>query len=99
MIPIIPRIPAPSCSLTYKLYNVAAAWGPLETIPAKMIKDIPFPIPFSVICSPNHIKIAVPAVNVNVTVKKEITDPPSETALLMPIYSMEAWKNPSSTAP
>ena len=29
----------------------------------KRIIDIPFPTPFSVICSPNHIKKAEPAVN------------------------------------
>ncbi len=39
--------------------------GSLETIPAKMIKEIPLPIPFSVILSPNHIKNAVPAVKVS----------------------------------
>jgi hypothetical protein len=30
--------------------------GKPETIPAKIIIEIPLPIPFSVICSPNHIK-------------------------------------------
>ena len=38
-------------------------------IPAKMIKDVPFPIPYSVICSPNHIINAVPAVNDNTIIK------------------------------
>ncbi|MNP17709.1 hypothetical protein D3C76_1101480 [compost metagenome] len=35
----------------------------MATIPAKIRIEIPFPIPFSVICSPNHIRKAVPAVN------------------------------------
>jgi len=35
---------------------------------AKIINDIPFPIPRSLICSPTHIKKAVPAVSV-MTVK------------------------------
>ena len=37
------------------------ALGIPETIPAKMIKEIPFPIPLCVICSPSHIKSIVPA--------------------------------------
>jgi len=32
--------------------------------PAKMIREIPLPIPRSVICSPSHMMNAVPAVNV-----------------------------------
>ena len=31
------------------------------TIPEKIIKEIPFPTPLKVICSPNHIKKVVPA--------------------------------------
>ena len=34
------------------------------TIPANINKEIPFPIPRSLICSPTHIRKAVPAVNV-----------------------------------
>ena len=32
-------------------------------IPTNIIIDIPFPIPLLVICSPSHIKSAVPAIN------------------------------------
>ena len=42
--------------------------GILATIPAKIIIDIPFPIPLSVISSPSHIRNAVPAVNDTVIV-------------------------------
>ena len=35
--------------------------GRLATIPEKIIIEIPLPKPFSVICSPNHIKNIVPA--------------------------------------
>ena len=38
--------------------------GMPTTIPAKIINEIPFPIPRSLICSPTHIKNAVPAVRV-----------------------------------
>ena len=33
-------------------------------MPAKMINEIPLPIPRSVICSPNHMMKAVPVVSV-----------------------------------
>ena len=40
---------------------VTKALGISATIPAKIISEIPFPIPLWVICSPNHIKKIVPA--------------------------------------
>ena len=40
---------------------VTKALGISATIPAKIIREIPFPIPRWVICSPNHIKKIVPA--------------------------------------
>ena len=40
---------------------VTRALGISATIPAKIIKDIPFPIPLWVICSPSHIQKSVPA--------------------------------------
>ena len=46
----------------------AIAAGRPETIPAKIIIDIPLPIPRSVTCSPNHIKKSVPATRVDTQV-------------------------------
>ena len=40
---------------------VTNALGISATIPEKIIKEIPLPIPLCVICSPNHIKKIVPA--------------------------------------
>ena len=51
------------------LNNSPKAPGILATIPANIIKEIPFPTPFSVIRSPIHIKIRVPTV-VTITVEK-----------------------------
>src|ERR1700686_3569829 len=34
-------------------------------MPAKMISEIPLPMPYSVISSPNHISMMVPAVSTN----------------------------------
>ncbi len=41
--------------------------GKFTTIPAKMISDMPLPIPRSVICSPNHMMKQVPVVRVSST--------------------------------
>jgi hypothetical protein len=40
-------------------------------MPAKMISDIPLPIPRSVICSPSHIMKAVPAVSVMTVIMRK----------------------------
>ena len=46
------------------------AAGNRATIPAKMINEMPFPIPRSVICSPSHIKKPVPAVKVMTVIRR-----------------------------
>jgi len=46
--------------------------GNPATIPAKIIIEIPFPIPFSLICSPSHIKNKVPVVNVTTVTKLNV---------------------------
>ncbi len=38
--------------------------GNRATIPAKMMREMPLPIPRSVICSPSHMRNAVPEVRV-----------------------------------
>ena len=43
--------------------------GSPETILMKIIIDIPFPIPLSLTCSPNHIKNIVPVTNVTIVEK------------------------------
>ena len=52
---------------------VTRALGISATIPAKIISDIPFPMPLWVICSPSHIKKIVPAtIVVTVEILKKI---------------------------
>jgi len=45
-------------------WNVVQVWmtacGMRATMPAKMIREMPFPMPRSVICSPSHMMKAVP---------------------------------------
>jgi glycine hydroxymethyltransferase len=48
-------------SASFEVRSCATASGVLPTIPAKIIRDVPFPIPLSVICSPIHIRSIVPA--------------------------------------
>ena len=52
---------SPAC---INLTVLIMALGNRATIPAKIMSDIPFPIPLSVICSPNHMIKAVPDVRV-----------------------------------
>ena len=60
-------------SITYVLTTELTAVGILDTIPAKIIIEIPLPKPFSVISSPSHTINAVPAVNVNTITKNDNT--------------------------
>ena len=41
------------------------ALGSLATMPANMMREMPLPMPFSVICSPSHMRNEVPAVRVS----------------------------------
>ncbi len=49
--------------------NVETAEGRRPTIPAKMMKLTPLPIPFSVISSPSHMSRMEPAVRVRIWVR------------------------------
>ncbi|OPY60139.1 MAG: hypothetical protein A4E62_03218 [Syntrophorhabdus sp. PtaU1.Bin002] len=50
----------------------AIAFGILATMPAKMISEIPLPIPFSVICSPSHMINDVPPVRVIIVMSRKL---------------------------
>ncbi len=89
----MPTPPWPT--LVIKLRNVA---GNLAMIPVKMIRDIPFPIPFSEIFSPNHIKKAVPAVNV-VIIRSTDSAPVSFSAPRIPNVMAVPWMTARITAP
>ncbi len=67
----------------------AKALGISATIPEKIIKEIPFPTPLKVICSPSHIKKVVPATkDIVVIILKDI--PGS-------ITRFHAFSNPTAT--
>ncbi len=50
------------------LTNAWRAPGARLTMPAKMMKLMPLPMPFSVISSPSHIRVTEPAVRVTIWV-------------------------------
>ncbi len=47
------------------------AAGNPETMPEKMMREIPLPTPRSVICSPSHIMKSAPVTSVVVATKKK----------------------------
>ena len=49
----------------------STAEGKLTTIPAKMMSDMPLPMPRSVICSPSHMMNAVPVVRVSTVIRRK----------------------------
>ena len=59
--------------------------GKPATIPAKIIIDIPLPIPLSVICSPSQIKNIVPVTNVTTPVMKK-PKPGSSTRVVEDVF-------------
>ena len=46
------------------LKNCASAAGISAMMPVKMIREMPFPMPRAVICSPSHIRKSVPPTSV-----------------------------------
>ena len=71
-------------------YEVEAkVGGKLATMPTKISREIPLPIPRAVICSPSHIKNTVPPVNVTIVVNKN-SQPGSET-IDCPLAAVNPW--------
>ena len=76
-------------ALSWKVVQVwMAACGMRATMPAKMISEMPLPMPRSVICSPSHMMKAVPAVSV-ITVSSRKPQPftSSGTTLSLPAFT------------
>ena len=56
--------------------------GSPTTMPAKMMREMPFPMPRSVICSPSHMTKAVPVVRVRIAIRTNGIFPPSDVGSL-----------------
>ena len=85
---------APSWRLVHRLL---IPLGILATMPAKIISEIPFPIPLSLICSPSHMRKAVPAVSTSIITMTENTLSSTMASLNSPMVSPTACINPSTT--
>ena len=80
---IMTRSPSSTNSLSSPVADAACtsdtiAEGRRTTMPAKMMSEIPLPIPFSEICSPSHMISAVPVVSV-IMVRRRNPQPGSGT--------------------
>jgi len=66
------RIPA-KLPFDFKILDriTITACGRFTTMPAKMIRDMPLPIPRSVICSPSHMMNVVPVVSVSTVISRK----------------------------
>ena len=62
---------SPICPVRSWSNVVITARGRPLTIPAKMMSDIPLPMPRSVICSPSHMMNAVPVVSVSTVIRRK----------------------------
>ena len=77
---------APRCTCWIELKT---AVGKPATMPAKMMSEMPLPIPRSVICSPSHMTNAVPVVRVRIAMRTNASlpasDPGSRSARMRPL--------------
>ncbi len=71
-----------------------SARGRSATMPAKMIIDMPLPMPRSVICSPSHIRNIVPVTSEIVAVNRKLKPPPPIATPLFcsAMAAPKAWK-------
>ena len=82
------------------------ARGRLATIPAKMMSEMPLPIPRSVICSPSHMMKIVPVVRVRIVISRKAHPgcgtsgtPPGATCFSSHRAMPLAWMNARRTVP
>jgi len=101
---ITARMPISPVDMSRKVLKTPS--GPRQTIPAKMISEIPFPIPRSVICSPSHMMKAVPAVSVMTVMRRKpqpgvitMEAPVGPAMFSRPTAMPKPWMRDSSTVP
>ena len=89
----------------HQLESWAIAAGMPMTMPAKMISEMPLPMPRSVICSPSHMMNAVPVVSVIMHISRK-PQPGSSTAPAPPnwpfssaIAMQRLWNSASAIVP
>ena len=82
------------------------AFGILATMPAKMMSDMPFPMPCSVICSPSHMRNDVPAQSVIMLMSRKpqpglytTSSPPAPRICSRPTAMPKPWMRLITTVP
>src|SRR6185437_507240 len=97
---------AESCPLLAMLKVWVSACGRPATMPAKMISEIPLPMPRSVICSPSHIRNMLPAVSPITDAKMNpkpgsytTGTPPEMPSFCSAIAMPKAWNADNPTVP
>ena len=80
--------PAESVSALTASTSVCPAGGMRATIPAKMMSEMPLPMPLSVMRSPSHMMKAVPAVSVTtvMNVNHSVLTESGTTTCSMPVW-------------
>ena len=63
------KIDSSRCRTNSRVWRIAP--GKAATMPAKMIMEMPLPMPRSVICSPSHMMNAVPVVSVIIVIRRK----------------------------
>ena len=94
-------LPVRICSRRPKI-----ARGSPTTMPAKMMSEIPLPMPRSVICSPSHMMKMVPVVSVRIVISRNphpgcgtSRAPPGATCFSSQSPMPDAWMKESRTVP
>ncbi len=83
IISITNNIGPPLLLVTLVVNSWIKAWGNLAKIPTMINKEIPFPIPLSVIFSPNHMAKIVPVTKITTEENKNSNElNPNKNALL-----------------
>jgi hypothetical protein len=85
--------PVPSAPVRPSSSVPATALGRAATMPAKMISEMPLPMPRAVICSPSHIRNMVPPTSVmTVEIRK---NQPGSVTMLLPIPDRPKCRRPA----
>jgi hypothetical protein len=98
------KMPISPVDNSWKVWPMAT--GIRQTMPEKMMSEIPLPIPRSVICSPSHMMKAVPAVRVMTVNRRKLQPgwsttaaPPGAVMVSRPTAMPKPWMMLSTTVP
>jgi hypothetical protein len=95
-----------SSPVAIRWYELTTADGSRTTMPAKMMREMPLPMPRSEICSPSHMIRAVPVVRVSMVMRRKPQPgtgtserPPWGCMLSRPTAMPKDWMSDSTMVP